>query len=318
MANENTPEEIVEAVEIITPEPDAGGTPTLRDTDEMPRQPELTGRQKLWLVGLVIMKRVRFIAILAGVGLFIGYWDTVKSHWDRWTHPRAAANRELPSGEEFFCSMDPQVVRTTYEPNGDVPGCPICGMPLSIRTKGQKEELPAGITGRVRLSPERVQMAGIKTVAVDYRPVARQTKTVGYVTYDESGLSRIVSRVDGYVEKLYVDKSYTVVHKGDPLAEIYSPDLYSTARELVLPPRAKESTRSWPYARNKLLLLGVSAGGYRPHAGLRGAAEARDDPLAAERVRGGKEDRRGRQRGSENDPFRGGRSLHRLDRGRGL
>ena len=117
------------------------------------------------------MKRVRFIAILAGVGLFIGYWDTVKSHWDRWTHPRAAANRELPAGEEFFCSMDPQVVRTTYEPNGDVPDCPICGMPLSIRAKGQKEELPAGITGRVHLSPERIQMAGIKTVAVDYRPV---------------------------------------------------------------------------------------------------------------------------------------------------
>ena len=83
---------------------------------------ELTGRQKLWLVGLVIMKRVRFISILAGVGLFIVQWDSVKSHWDRWTHPRATANRELPSGEEFFCSMDPQVVRTSYERNGDVPG----------------------------------------------------------------------------------------------------------------------------------------------------------------------------------------------------
>ena len=152
MADENTPSDDMLPAEILTSEP------------------ELTGRQKLWLVGLVIMKRVRFIAILAGVGLFIAQWDTVKSHWDRWTHPRAAAGRELPPGQEFFCSMDPQVVRTTYEPNGDVPNCPICGMPLSIRAKGQKEELPAGITGRVRLSPERVQMAGIKTVAVDYRP----------------------------------------------------------------------------------------------------------------------------------------------------
>ncbi len=258
MANENLPTEIKEAAGVIAPAPETGGTPTLRDTGERPMTPELTGRQKLWLVGLVIMKRVRFIAILAGVGLFVGYWDTVKSHWDRWTHPHAAANRELPPGEEFFCSMDPQVVRSTYEPNGDVPGCPICGMPLSIRMKGQKEELPAGITGRVRLSPERVQMAGIKTVAVDYRPVARQTKTVGYVTYDESGLSRIVSRVDGYVEKLYVDKSYAVVKKGDPLAEIYSPDLYSTARELVLSARGQGVDGIAAYARNKLLLLGVS------------------------------------------------------------
>ncbi|MEI8372938.1 MAG: efflux RND transporter periplasmic adaptor subunit [Planctomycetota bacterium] len=218
---------------------------------------ELTGRQKLWLVGLVIMKRIRFIAILAGVGLFIVQWDNVKSHWDRWTHPRATANRELPSGEEFFCSMDPQVVRTSYERNGDVPGCPICGMPLSIRSTGQKEELPAGITALVQLSPDRIQMAGIKTVVIGYRPVARQTKTVGYVTYDESGLSRIVSRVDGYVEKLYVDKTFTLVHKGDRLADIYSPELYSTAREIVLATKDQRISDFTASARNKLLLLGV-------------------------------------------------------------
>ena len=248
MANEDTPTN-AEPVEIRVPKPGTG---------EPPRLPELTGRQKLRLVGLVIMKRIRFIAILAGVGLFIGYWDTVKSHWDRWTHARATANRELPPDQEFFCPMDPQVVRRTYESNGDLPHCPICGMPLRIHDKGTKEELPAGVTGRVQLSPERIQMAGIKTVAVDYRPVARQTKTVGYVTYDESGLSRIVSRVDGYVEKLYVDKSFTVVHKGDPLAEIYSPELYGTALQLVLDSRSQGLGKLVAAERDKLMLLGVS------------------------------------------------------------
>ena len=86
----------------------------------------------------------------------------------------------------------------------------------------------------MQLSPERIQLAGIKTVPVEYRPVAKQTKTVGYVTFDEGRLSRVVSRVDGYVEKLYVDKTFTMVHKGDPLAEIYSPELYGAAQELVL------------------------------------------------------------------------------------
>ena len=84
------------------------------------------------------------------------------------------------------------------------------------------------------------------------------TKTVGYVTYDESRLSRIVSRVEGYVEKLYVDETYAVVHKGDPLAEIYSPELYSTARELVLASRGGGVADLAAAARNKLLLLGVS------------------------------------------------------------
>jgi Cu(I)/Ag(I) efflux system membrane fusion protein len=129
-------------------------------------------------------------------------------------------------------------------------------MPLSIRATGQKEELPAGITGRVQLSPERVQMAGIKTVAVGYRPVVRQTKTVGYVTYDESRLSRVVSRVGGYVEKLFVDKTFTMVHKGDPLAEIDSPELYSAAKELILARRFGVSRDAAD--REKLLLLGFS------------------------------------------------------------
>jgi Cu(I)/Ag(I) efflux system membrane fusion protein len=154
--------------------------------------------------------------------------------------------------------MDPQVVRSTYEPNGDVPKCPICGMPLSIRKKGEAARLPAGITGRVQLSPERIQLAGIETSPVEYRPMAKETKTVGYVAFDESRLSRIVSRVDGYVEKLYVDKTFTVVHKGDPLAEIYSPELYSTARELVVASRGGGVGDLAAAARNKLLLLGVS------------------------------------------------------------
>jgi len=256
MAIEDTPVEVADTIKVnaglITP------------------APELTGRQKLWLVGLVIMKRVRFIAILAGVGLFICNWDAVKSHWDRWTHPRATANRELPPGQEFFCSMDPQVVRTTYEPNGDVPGCPICGMPLSIRVQGQKEELPAGITGRVALTSERVQMAGIKTVTVGYRRVVRQTKTVGYVTYDESRLSRVVSRVGGYVERLFVDKTFTMVHKGDRLAEIYSPEFYSAAKELIL---ARRFGVSRDVADSeKLLLLGVS------EAELREIADSKEPP----------------------------------------
>lgn len=232
--------------------------PQLRDSIDVPDKP-LTGRQKVWLFTLVILKRLRFIAILAGVGMFIGYWDTVKNYWDKWTQPRAGIARQLEPGHEFYCPMDPQVIRSTYEPNGDIPKCPICGMPLSERMKGEVAKLPEGITGRVQFSPERVQLAGIKTVPVEYRPMAKQTKTVGYVAFDESRLSRIVSRVEGYVEKLYVDRTFAVVHQGDPLAEIYSPELYSTAKELVLATRASGGMRDLAAsARTKLLLLGVS------------------------------------------------------------
>jgi Cu(I)/Ag(I) efflux system membrane fusion protein len=238
----------------------AGG-PVQTETTDGPPEPAdepLTRRQKLRLVSLVIIKRLRFIAILAGVGLFIGYWDTVKNYWDKWTQPQTVSVHQLAPGQEFYCPMDPQVIRSTYEPNGDVPKCPICGMPLSIRKKGEAAKLPAGITGRVQLSPERIELAGIKTVPVEYRPMAKQTKTVGFVAFDESRLSRIVSRVDGYVEKLYVDTTFTMVHKGDPLAEIYSPELYSTAQELLVATRSGGVGDLAAAARNKLLLFGVS------------------------------------------------------------
>jgi Cu(I)/Ag(I) efflux system membrane fusion protein len=223
--------------------------------DAMP----VTRWQKLRLVGLVILKRVRFLVILASVGLFINYWETIQNYWDKWTRPAIASVRELEPGQEFYCPMDPQVIRSTYESNGDVPKCPICGMPLSVRHKGEAAALPDGVTGRVQISPERIQLAGIKTAPVEYRPMVKQTKTVGYVTFDESRLSRVVSRVDGYVEKLYVDQTFTLVHKGDPLAEIYSPELYTAAEELILAKQDKGIVHLADSLRTKLLLLGVAA-----------------------------------------------------------
>jgi len=203
--------------------------------------PSRTVWQNLRLLARVVEVRLRFVVVLVAVGLFIGYWDTIKNHWDKWTRPAAVAINELPAGQEFYCPMHPQVVRPGLEPNGDVPKCPICGMPLSIRKKGEAAPLPPGVTGRVQLSPERVQLAGVQTVRIGYQPLVRQLTTLGNVTYDESRLSRVVSRVSGYIEKLYVDKSFVKVSQGDPLAEIYSPDLFSAAQELVLATRRGEA-----------------------------------------------------------------------------
>jgi Cu(I)/Ag(I) efflux system membrane fusion protein len=240
------------------PEAPAPGNPPDTAAEERETAAPLTGGQKAWLALRVVLKRVRFLAILLLVGMFIGYWDTVKNYWDKWTRPQRVAVRQLEPGQEFFCPMHPNVVRSSYEPNGDVPQCPICGMPLSARKKGEKEALPPGITGRVQLTPERIQLAGIQTVTVANRPIDKQVTTVGYLAFDESRLSRVVTRVSGYVEKLYVDKTYVTVREGDPLAEIYSPELYNTAQELVLALQSDVSKDLAGSARDRLRLFGVS------------------------------------------------------------
>ncbi len=213
--------------------------------------------KKIKLVLKVVEVRLRFIAILVATALVIGYWDTILNYWDKWTRPAEASVAQVDSGHEYFCPMHPQVVRAGLEPNGEVPKCPICGMPLSLRKKGESPPLPPGVTGRVQLTPERIQLAGIETTEVAYRRLNRQTVTVGNVTYDESRLARVVSRVSGYVEKLYIDKTFATVQQGDPLAELYSPELYATAQELLSASKRGGADDMAASTRRRLRLLGV-------------------------------------------------------------
>lgn len=213
-------------------------------------------RGSIWFAFKAIEIRLRFIAILVAIGLVIGYWDTIKNYWDKWTRP-SGAEVAVSANEEFYCPMHPSVVRDKPDPGGAIPKCPICGMPLSKREKGEVSQLPEGIISRVQLSPYRVQLAGIKTVEAELRPLTLDVRTVGYVAIDERKLSRIVVRASGYVEKLYVNESFAEVSEGDPLAEIYSPDLYSAAQELLIARRGSTPQLA-EIAAEKLRLLGVA------------------------------------------------------------
>lgn len=219
------------------------------------------GKRGGWRTVLFVLKaveiRLRFIAVLAGIGLLMIYWDTFNNYWDKWTRPASAATA-LGADHEFYCPMHPDVFRDSLEPGGAIPKCPICSMPLSKRKKGEAPELPPGVVSRVQLSPDRVRQAGIATVPVSYQPLVREIQTVGFVTYDESRLSQIVTRVPGYIEKLYVNKTFDNVAPDDKLAEIYSPELYRAAQELVEASRSRVLRDMVADSREKLRLMGVA------------------------------------------------------------
>jgi Cu(I)/Ag(I) efflux system membrane fusion protein len=215
----------------------------------------LNGWQRTKFFLRAVEVRLRFIGLFVGIGLLMAYWGTIENYWERWTRPDTAATA-ASADTEYYCPMHPNVIRPGLEPNGAVPSCPICGMPLSLRKKGEVPELPEGVLTRVQLSPERVQLAGVKTVPVSYMPLEKEVRTVGYVQYDEARLSEIVTRVGGYLENLYVDKTFEQVDEGQPLAEIYSPDLYSSMQELLLA-KKHSSTDLIASSRQRLKLLGV-------------------------------------------------------------
>jgi Cu(I)/Ag(I) efflux system membrane fusion protein len=220
--------------------------------------------KKIRLVIKVVELRLRFIAVLAATGLVFAYWDTLWNRYDKWMRPESSHHHAAASGVEYYCPMHPQVIR-------DEPGsCPICGMPLSKRQKGEKASLPEGVTSRVSLAPFRIRQAGIQTVDVGYAPLEETLTTVGTVEYDERNQKTIASKVRGMarVEKLFVNFTGVDVQAGEPLAEIYGPELYIAVRELLLlskraqSPAARgagvDSQEAVGLASEKLKLMGLT------------------------------------------------------------
>ena len=178
--------------------------------------------------------RLRFIFILAITALVVGYWDHLQNYYERWqrTHQvqESADHKETEAATqefEFYCGMHPFVVR-------DRAGkCPICGMDLVQRKKGDPVALPEGTLARVQVSPQRIMQGGIQVEPVLYRMLTRTIRSYGVAEPAEGRLSKISARFPGRVQELMVNAVGLTVKKGDPLARIYSPKYLAASQEYV-------------------------------------------------------------------------------------
>lgn len=99
-------------------------------------------------------------------------------------------------------------------------------------------------SGMVNVSPEKQQLVGIRTAVVEMRPLVKKIRTVGIVTYDETKVAQVFSKVEGWIDKLHVNYTGRLVEKDQPLFDLYSPDLVATQDEYLLAVEAKESLAS--------------------------------------------------------------------------
>lgn len=155
----------------------------------------------------------------------------------------------------YVCPMHPEVQQ-------DKPGtCPICGMDLEKRTVtkatasqapapaapatgsaaqggGEHQHQSAGAAQQqgmapVHADPETSRLAGVRTVAAETGTLAGTLRAAGTVVMPETGIRQITTKVAGFIEKLHVNQVGLAVRAGEPLFELYSPELLASQEEYL-------------------------------------------------------------------------------------
>ncbi len=200
-----------------------------------------------------MMKYILTISISLIVGIGTGTWLLGSPTYDVHEHEQA---------ETYRCPMHPTVV-------SDRPGsCPVCGMDMakdiaessSSEATGEREvaywrapmdpsytadapgKSPMGmdlvpvyveeaVSTTIKIDPVTVQNIGVKTETVRRQRLNRSVRAVGRVDYDETRMTDVNTKIAGWVEKLHVDYTGQLVEKGQPLLEIYSPELVAAQEE---------------------------------------------------------------------------------------
>jgi Cu(I)/Ag(I) efflux system membrane fusion protein len=95
--------------------------------------------------------------------------------------------------------------------------------------------------GSVRLTAAQIQEFGITFGFAEQRTLEDEVRTVGTVAFDETRIAQVAPKFSGFVERLYVDFTGRPVRRGEPLLEIYSPELVAAQEELLLAARLQRT-----------------------------------------------------------------------------
>jgi RND family efflux transporter MFP subunit len=218
---------------------------------------------------------VLFVVVALAIGLAVGFFVGEKS-----SGPEEMVESGKVATEQLYsCGMHPEIIQ-------EGPGnCPICGMKLtpiksvsttSTKPKGERKikywrapmdptyisdkpgKSPMGMDlipvyedeiaeGAITIDPITVQNMGLRTALVKKGRLSRTIRTVGHIDYDEKKLYIINTKITGWIEKLYVNTTGEMVEKGQPLLEIYSPELVSTQEEYLTSLKSYQELKDSPY-----------------------------------------------------------------------
>ena len=140
----------------------------------------------------------------------------------------------------WVAPMDPTYIR-------DEPGKSPMGMdlvPVYEEEDTGGEKLPAST---IRIDPVTIQNMGVRTAHVHRMPLVKTIRALGTITYDERNIYTVNTKFDGWIERLYVDFVGEEVKRGQPLFDIYSPELVTAQEEYRLALEQYEELNDSPY-----------------------------------------------------------------------
>ncbi len=166
-------------------------------------------KNKNWMTGVGVLVGV---LILTGLSVFLNPWGVLDGIRGR---ARTAAT---------------QGTRPDTGQQGHGGQTPIAAPPAVEHPTGGK---PAAEVPTVEIPTDKQPIIGMKSVVVSQHPLRRTIRTVGRVEYDERRFRTVNTKIEGWIERLYVDYTGRPVKKGEPLADLYSPELLATQREFL-------------------------------------------------------------------------------------
>lgn len=185
------------------------------------------------------------IGVIIGSVLTLGAYTMFAS--DHWVTTQSA-DRTQKQPLYWVAPMDPDFRK-------DKPGKSPMGMDL-IPYYGDDGSGPDEGPGTIRISPDVVNNLGVRTAVAQYKALHMEIDTVGYVTFNEDKLVHIHPRIQGWIEKLYVKAIGDPVKNGQPLYDIYSPELVNAQEEFLLALERKNK-RLIVASQNRLIALQI-------------------------------------------------------------
>lgn len=183
---------------------------------------------------LRLRQYIIYILLLAG-GLFLGWLIFHQDQQGRNTDNTTDEQSVTADANEtvWTCSMHPHI-------RMDKPGkCPICGMdliPLSQMQTDTATHDPLAI----HLTPEAAQLANVMTSVVSRQKAVKKIRLYGRIQADERLLQSQTAHIPGRIERLQVNFTGELVRRGQPLAEIYSPEIITAQQELLEAAKVKD------------------------------------------------------------------------------